>query len=48
MSTETKMYIKTLVGHSKSVNSVSISSDSKFIVSGSNDTKIKIWNLESG
>ena len=35
-------------GHSKSVKSIAISSDSKYIVSGSYDKTIKIWNLESG
>ena len=35
-------------GHSESVNSVAISSDNKYIVSGSGDKTIKIWNLESG
>ena len=35
-------------GHSNGVNSVAISTDNKFMVSGSCDTTIKIWNLESG
>ena len=35
-------------GHSYSVTSVAISSDNKYIVSGSRDNTIKIWNLESG
>ena len=54
MNTETKKYVRTLVGHSESVNSVAISPDSKYIVSGSgssynsNNNTIKIWNFESG
>ena len=37
-----------MTGHSNGVNSVAISSDGKYIVSGSGDNTIKIWNLESG
>ena len=40
--------IKTLTGHENYVNSVCISNDSKFIVSGSVDKSIKVWDLESG
>ena len=37
-----------LVGHQHSVSSVAISSDSKFLVSGSADKTIKVWDLDSG
>ena len=40
--------MKTLVGHNNYINSVDISIDNKFIVSGSEDSIIKIWNFESG
>ncbi|GAX44432.1 serine/threonine protein kinase [Tolypothrix sp. NIES-4075] len=40
--------IRTLTGHSDSVNSVAISPDGKTLVSGSNDKTIKIWNLTDG
>ena len=48
MSTETKKYVRTLVGHNECVISVAISSDSKYIISGSRDNTIKKWNLETG
>ena len=40
--------INTLTGHTDCVNSAAISPDNKKIVSGSNDNRIKIWDLESG
>ena len=40
--------IKVLRGHSGSILCLTISSDSKLIISGSFDTKIKIWNIQSG
>ncbi len=36
-----------LRGHTDSVLSVAISSDGKYIVSGSADTTIRIWDLET-
>ena len=33
-----------LTGHTKPINSVAISQDSRFIVSGSKDTTIKVWS----
>jgi len=37
-----------LYGHQLSVNTVALSSDGKFIVSGSDDREILIWNAEKG
>ena len=38
--------LKTLMGHSKYVNSVAFSPDGKKIISGSGDKTIKIWGEE--
>ncbi|KAJ3060304.1 hypothetical protein HDU99_005981, partial [Rhizoclosmatium hyalinum] len=38
----------TLVGHSKEVNSVAYSPDSKTVVSVSNDKTVKLWSVETG
>ena len=35
-------------GHTKVVNSVAVSPDSKLILSGSSDKTIRLWNIESG
>ena len=40
--------IRTLTGHSDSVNHVAISPDGRTLVSSSSDKTIKIWNLASG
>lgn len=40
--------IRKLESHTGAVNSVRISSNEKYIVSGSSDNSIKIWNFESG
>ena len=40
--------MKTSTGHSDWVNSVAITKDGKYIVSGSGDKSIKIWNFENG
>ncbi|MBD2692711.1 WD40 repeat domain-containing protein [Anabaena catenula] len=37
-----------LIGHSHIVSSLAISSDAKFLLSGSRDKTIKVWNLETG
>ena len=39
---------KTFNGHSSKVISVSMSSDGKFIASGSNDKTVKLWEVKSG
>ena len=36
-----------LKGHNGGINSVAISNDTKFIVSGSNDCTIRVWETES-
>lgn len=41
-----KLYINT--GHSNSVESVAITPNGRCIVSGSSDTTIKLWDIESG
>ena len=45
---EIKKCLNTLVGHTKSIISVACSSDSQFIVSGSSDQTIKIWDTKTG
>ena len=40
--------IHTLRGHENEVRSVQFTSDDKFLVSGSLDTQIRIWDLTSG
>ena len=37
-----------LEGHISTVNSVTFSKDGKFIVSGSNDNTVRVWNVNSG
>jgi len=36
----------TCEGHKSEVNSVAFSPDNKFIISGSNDKTIKIWEVQ--
>ncbi len=40
--------IYTLMGHSHIVSSLAISADAKFLVSGSQDQTIRVWNLATG
>ena len=37
-----------LLGHTDSVTSVAVSSDGKYVVSGSEDKSVKIWSTETG
>ena len=39
------LYQTTLKGHTDRVNSVAVSADGRFIVSGSEDKTIKVWNI---
>jgi WD40 repeat protein len=39
--------VRTLLGHSATVNSVALSADGRRAVSGSTDTTLKVWDLES-
>ena len=40
--------VRTLMGHWSCVSSVAWSSDGKWIVSGSEDTRMKIWDVATG
>ncbi|MFN7516207.1 MAG: hypothetical protein ACK5QF_06305, partial [Dolichospermum sp.] len=40
--------VKTLKGHTATVNSVAIHPDNKTLVSGSNDRQVNLWNLQTG
>jgi len=40
--------VHTLTGHSGPVRSVDFSPNGKRVVSGSNDNRVKIWNVETG
>jgi len=40
--------LRTLTGHTNSVNAVAISPDGKFAVSASDDSTLKVWDLASG
>ena len=37
-----------LLGHKGNVNSIGFSKDEMYLISGSDDNTIKIWNFESG
>jgi WD40 repeat protein len=38
--------VATLQGHTEYVNSVAFSPDGKYLASGSNDNKVKLWSVE--
>jgi WD40 repeat protein len=40
--------VKILKGHTKSINSVGVSPDGKYVVSGSRDKTIKVWSMMTG
>jgi hypothetical protein len=40
--------LRTLEGHTSFVNAVAVTPDGRHVVSGSNDTTLKVWDLESG
>jgi WD40 repeat protein len=43
-----KASVTALQSHTDSVNSVAISLDGRHIVSGSNDTTVQVWDMETG
>ncbi len=45
---ETGTLLRTLEGHTSSVDAVAITPDGKRAVSGSSDTTLKVWELETG
>ncbi|KAJ3003737.1 UNVERIFIED_CONTAM: hypothetical protein HDU68_005530 [Siphonaria sp. JEL0065] len=46
--TRTREYTRTLTAHTKTVNSVAISTDGKTVVSGSEDQSVKVWDIRTG
>ena len=46
--TESGEVVRTLSGHTKEVYSVSFSPDGKYVVSGSGDYSVKIWDIYKG
>ncbi|URD53703.1 WD40 repeat domain-containing protein [Chroococcidiopsis sp. CCNUC1] len=40
--------LRTLTGHTDSVNAVAVTPDGKWVISGSSDNTVKIWNLKTG
>ncbi len=40
--------VRTLVGHSSSVYAVALSADGKYVISGSHDKTLKVWNWQTG
>ncbi|BAY26879.1 WD repeat protein [Calothrix sp. NIES-2100] len=40
--------VRTLVGHSSSVNAISLSADGLYAISGSGDNTLKVWNWQTG
>jgi WD40 repeat protein len=46
-STESGEYLESLTGHDSYVTSLIISNDKKYIISGSEDKTIKVWNIEN-
>jgi WD40 repeat protein len=40
--------LRSLSGHTKDVNSVCVSPDGKYVVSGSDDKTVRVWSLDSG
>ena len=45
---ETGQELRTLAGHSDSVNGVAVTADGRRAVSASRDKTLKVWDLETG
>jgi len=45
---EPPLWLRSLEGHTDGVQAVAVSPDGRFIVSGSEDRTVKVWELESG
>jgi WD40 repeat protein len=45
---ESREELRTLRGHTGTVNAVAVTPDGRCVVSGSQDKTLKVWNLESG
>ena len=44
---DTQKEVATLLGHSRSVNSVAFSPDGKYLASGSGDSTVKLWSIDN-
>jgi len=48
MTKKIELNVRTLKGHIGLVNSVAISPDGKYVISGSDDNTVKVWELATG
>jgi WD40 repeat protein len=40
--------LKTFIGHTSAVNSINLSNENNFLISGSNDKTLKLWDVKTG